>query len=184
NLGDITINMIEVTEESVKLEVIQNVECLINEDCTRNEPCQEGLCTELKECIFKKTQGCMLNNECKPIGFIETIDNELVYCNINLEWRQKKQARKSCNNNYECLSNLCYNNKCSKQNMGGEKMALVWLVIIFGAIFIIKGIYLFTKPRAIKFLLRDLSLMKETSLRIIGLVITVIGILLVIWALS
>ncbi|MFH1592263.1 MAG: DUF2065 family protein [Candidatus Woesearchaeota archaeon] len=189
DFGDITISLIELTEDTATIEITQKVECLINEDCDDNKPCTENICTGFRECSFRKTQGCELNNECKPTGSFADISNKLVYCNSNFEWKERKPKDSQCESNYECLSNLCENNLCTKpvstkSNGGEEKMAPLWLVILFGIILLIKGIFFLYDPKKAKNLIRNLSYLREKNLRIFGIIAVVIGIILIVWALA
>jgi len=186
-IGDITIELLEISEISIKIEITQNVECLINDDCNDQKPCTDNICSDLGECTYIKTQGCELNNECKAQGSLTAISNKLVYCSANFEWTERKDKDVQCENNHECLSNLCENNKCTKpkQSEGGnEKMAPIWLVIIFGGILLLKGIYFLYKPKEAKNLVREFSYIREKKLRTLGAIIAIVGIILIVWALT
>jgi hypothetical protein len=57
------------------------------------------------ECL----NGCLLNNICYPIGF----RNDLNYCSgDDFSFHLQKDKQDKCNNNFECKSNLCLNQKC------------------------------------------------------------------------
>jgi len=52
-------------------------------------------------------EGCILDNKCYPIGY----RMENTYCD-NQEFFNQKEADISCNNNFECSSNLCIDGQC------------------------------------------------------------------------
>lgn len=185
-IGDVNITLLDLTSETATVNIESNVECLINEDCNDSKPCTENICSSFRECIFQKSNGCELNDECVPTGSFAEFDGNLFYCNSEFDWANRKPKDARCINNYECLSNVCKENSCTKpkKQQGDEKMAPIWLVIIFGALFLLKGIFLVIKPKEMKNMLRELSYMKDNSLKIIGSIAVVIGAILVIWALT
>lgn len=57
------------------------------------------------ECL----NGCLLNNVCYPIGFRD----DLNYCSgESFSFHLQKNENDKCNNNFECKSNLCLDQKC------------------------------------------------------------------------
>jgi len=54
--------------------------------------------------------GCIVGDKCVPIGY--RTGNK--YCNIESELAGQKNDEISCNNAYECESNICEKNKCGK----------------------------------------------------------------------
>ncbi len=57
--------------------------------------------------------GCILGNKCVFIGY-RTEDK---YCDITSEFKDQKKADASCNNNFECSTNLCIDNECVSQGL-------------------------------------------------------------------
>ena len=64
--------------------------------------------------------------ECSQLGYRK--DNQ--YCTDNLEWTNQKSADEACENNFECDSNLCINDKCISSSV--FQRFLRWLNRIFG----------------------------------------------------
>jgi len=58
-------------------------------------------------------EGCFLNEECFGVGD----RNELQYCSENGLFFKQKLEGFSCQNNYECQSNLCLNGNCKEENI-------------------------------------------------------------------
>lgn len=56
----------------------------------------------------KKCEGCISDEKCLPIGY-RTSDK---YCDDDKSLKNQKQEDGSCNNNFECGSNVCVNSKC------------------------------------------------------------------------
>ena len=52
--------------------------------------------------------GCKLKDKCVPFSY--RTNNK--YCDINNEFKEQKISEVNCNNNFECISNLCIDNKC------------------------------------------------------------------------
>src|SRR3989344_9470904 len=57
--------------------------------------------------------GCILGNKCAPVGYRQ----ESKYCTINSEFVSQLSADASCDNNFECSTNLCIDNKCVSSNL-------------------------------------------------------------------
>jgi len=57
--------------------------------------------------------GCILGNKCVFVGY-RTND---AYCDISSEFKDQKKADTSCNNNFECNTNLCIDNVCVSQGL-------------------------------------------------------------------
>jgi len=70
-------------------------------------------------------QGCVLKDNCYPIGY--RMKN--VYCG-NQEFSNQKEAGASCNNNFECSSNLCINDSCIKGSLWQK--IINWFKNLFG----------------------------------------------------
>jgi uncharacterized membrane protein YgcG len=70
--------------------------------------------------------GCILGNKCAPIGYRQ--DGK--YCTINSEFISQSEADASCNNNFECSTNLCIDNKCVSSGLWQKFIR--WLSRLFG----------------------------------------------------
>ena len=70
--------------------------------------------------------GCFQDDRCLPIGTRVESD----YCNLDKVLDSQKGKDVFCNNNYECISNLCADNKCISPNFW--KKILSWFSKIFG----------------------------------------------------
>lgn len=57
--------------------------------------------------------GCVLGNKCVFVGYRS---NEK-YCELTGEFKLQKEADSSCENNFECSSNLCIANECVNQGL-------------------------------------------------------------------
>jgi len=56
--------------------------------------------------------GCLYNNECYQYGSELEIDNTQSYCDISGNFKPKKQDNEVCDNDFECINNLCSYGKC------------------------------------------------------------------------
>ena len=70
--------------------------------------------------------GCILGDKCVPVGY-RTEDK---YCTIDSELISQKEASLSCNNNFECSTNLCIDNQCVSSNVWQK--FLRWISRLFG----------------------------------------------------
>ena len=59
------------------------------------------------------TSGCELDGKCIPFGQRVELDGENKYCAFDGNFELQKSLGDSCQNNYECKSNQCYNSVCS-----------------------------------------------------------------------
>ena len=187
-IRDITLELIETTTDTATINISKSVQCLIKEDCGDKNPCTEDFCTVLGECTYLKTQGCKFDNECKPSGSIAITDKES-YCSETLEWVERKQRNAPCNYDYECQSDICLKNACAKRYLFNklklqitEKMAPVWLIIVFGALILLKGLSLIIWPREIKKLMREFSYIRDTTIKVFGTIAIILGLVLIAWA--
>ncbi|MBU0894442.1 MAG: hypothetical protein KKF48_05150 [Nanoarchaeota archaeon] len=79
-----------------------------------------------KEIIYL-CSGCELNDKCYPFGFRKNGN----YCSDeNDEFVSQKNPELSCENNFECDSNLCINDECVSGSLWAKFMR--WLSSIFG----------------------------------------------------
>ena len=61
-----------------------------------------------KEC----DNGCSSNGKCFSYGYRKAIDGSLRYCFESGEWLSQMEEGSSCQNNFECDSNVCVDNEC------------------------------------------------------------------------
>ena len=70
--------------------------------------------------------GCIIGNNCAPVGYRQ----EGKYCTLNSEFVSQLSADSSCENNFECSTNLCIDNKCVSSGLWQKFIR--WLSRIFG----------------------------------------------------
>lgn len=70
--------------------------------------------------------GCKLDNRCYPLGYRK--DN--MFCSDANEFVEQKQANLACENNFECSTNLCIDNKCVSSGLWQKFIR--WLSRLFG----------------------------------------------------
>lgn len=104
----------KLSEQKENKETCQN-----SYDCLSNN-CKSGTCTPICE-------GCLdENNVCIPIG----TRTEAQYCDIDYAFENQKSEDMSCNNNYECSTNMCVNNKCISPSF--IQKIIDWFSKLFG----------------------------------------------------
>jgi len=79
---------------------------------------------ELYECPYRCEAGACVS--CYPIGFIESGQ----YCSSEGIMINQSEPDAFCENNFECNSNLCIDNKCLSGTVWSKFVR--WLVRIFG----------------------------------------------------
>jgi hypothetical protein len=89
-------------------------------DCT---PCENG-CAD-KQCVSASTSG----NECEKIG----LRANGKYCSSEYKLDSQKVDEALCENDFECSSNICKNEKCGE----GGLSVLIYLIIAAVALFLI-----------------------------------------------
>ena len=57
------------------------------------------------------------DGKCITYGIRLIKENVPVYCGITNDFVKQKEEQTSCQNNYECSSNVCVNNQCISQNL-------------------------------------------------------------------
>lgn len=102
-------------------------ECAADLDCNDGNPCTADTCEGIpRKCSNKETvAGCSHENNCIPIG--TRIEGQ--FCS----WDKSMQTQKTeatCDNDYECQSNLCVDSECVK--MGLIQAFVRWLEKLFG----------------------------------------------------
>src|SRR3989338_4440051 len=70
--------------------------------------------------------GCILGDECIPVGY-RTNDK---YCDINSELVNQLEAESTCENNFECFTNLCIDKQCVSRGLWQKFTS--WLNRLFG----------------------------------------------------
>lgn len=170
--------------QSAKVSMELQAECLIDEDCKESNPCSISVCN-YRTCEFSKTlPGCSFNSECKSIGSFEEVNNKLSYCSEDNTWRPRKSYKESCQYNYECLSNLCDNNKCDKPLFGkNKKMAPAWILIIIGGLMLAESLFILFKTNFAKKIIKNASFWRENTWKTIAIIELIIALALIIWAL-
>ena len=71
-------------------------------------------------------QGCVLKDKCYPLGYRK--DGE--YCSGNKIFTSQLEANLTCENNFECSSNLCIDSQCISSSFWQK--ILNWFVKLFG----------------------------------------------------
>jgi len=89
-------------------------ESILNASIACNGDCINGACFgDNIKALFLKGQGCSVQGKYVPFGY--RVSNQ--YCDLDGKMRPQKKLRYYeqelfCNNNFECESNLCTENKC------------------------------------------------------------------------
>lgn len=94
--------------------------------CTDNQTVCDKSLTSKGDCAM----GCELNGNCILPGIRASVNNSNQYCDINSEWKIQKITDETCNNNFECETNLCIDGKCITHNF--IEQLLEWFRKIFG----------------------------------------------------
>lgn len=68
----------------------------------------------------QECNGCIYKDNCIEAGTQKIINNDLFYCGKDLELRNAKFYGYGCQENYECISFYCKENKCDDLNYGKE----------------------------------------------------------------
>lgn len=68
-------------------------------------------------CTPESCSGCKFEESCLPYGFRTKTDSKKLYCDIDSELKEQKTTNAdgnwdSCQNNFECASNLCTEEEC------------------------------------------------------------------------
>jgi len=108
---DISKDVIKQKEDKISCQ--NSYECLSNN-------CKASNCAQICE-------GC-LNEDivCIPFG----TRTEKQYCDIDYSFKDQKIEDGSCNNNYECSTNICVNNQCISPNL--IQKIIAWFNKLFG----------------------------------------------------
>ncbi len=94
-------------------------ECQNSYECTSNN-CKEDFCSPI-------CQGCLNeDNICIPFG----LRTETKFCDTDYSLKNQKSESISCNNNYECSTNICVNSKCISPSF--IQKIINWFIKLFG----------------------------------------------------
>lgn len=110
---------------------IAGIQCCPDLTCKyeADYPDASGACIK-EEIISKCDNGCVSKNNCIPYGTRLKVDDVPKYCDITKKFIEQRKEEMSCQNNYECLSNVCVNNECISAGLI-QKM-INWFVRLFG----------------------------------------------------
>ena len=132
------------------LKDIEWVMCELSDGTFEQDPCpkgcQSGKCLEqseeeiidpdekpieIPEEIIEEDRelvciGCVKEEKCYPLGYRKSGE----YCSENSEFIVQLEAENSCENNFECDSNLCINQECVSGSLWVKFMR--WLSKLFG----------------------------------------------------
>jgi hypothetical protein len=70
--------------------------------------------------------GCKTKNQCYPLGFRKNRE----YCSENNKFENQKSMETNCENNFECESNVCVNDKCISPDF--IQRIIDWFKKLFG----------------------------------------------------
>lgn len=105
-------------------------ECKNDTDCNDNNSCTIDKCEgKPTKCTHQTTEGCDFNGKCYNI----TERTDKVYCTLG-GMKQQKENKAKCNNNYECIKNVCIKNACGKEPKTGIYIGIVVAVLTFLAL--------------------------------------------------
>lgn len=74
--------------------------------------------------------GCIVSNKCLAYGQRFYANETRFYCNSDKTIKPQLELDQYCENNYECISNFCANNKCILIEENKEKEKTWWQNII------------------------------------------------------
>jgi hypothetical protein len=90
--------------------VLEKAVCVGKEDCSEIE--------EVERIVRLKNscQSCFLDDECYPLGYRKKIEESYNYCEGYSNW-QVQLDEGSCENNFECKSNVCVSGECVSEGL-------------------------------------------------------------------
>ena len=92
--------------------VVDVPECVYDSDCDYGYKCLNRAC--VKEVVGNICEsGCLSNGKCYPMGYRRSG----TYCSEDNEFVKLLPSDSSCNNNFECRSNLCIGDECVDQSL-------------------------------------------------------------------
>lgn len=105
--GNVVACPIEITNLTIEKE------CPIGCICSNQTIfCQLNNLNETRECLM----GCKLNNACVLPGIRTSVDGKK-YCDIDSIWKNQKIESETCDNDYECETNLCLDGECLTKDL-------------------------------------------------------------------
>jgi hypothetical protein len=96
--------------------ITESCDCGINK-CWTGKTCEPNNVTKEITCNY----GCSLNSKCYPFGYRKTGK----YCSEDYQFIEQTKSDTSCENSFECKSNLCLDDQCVSQ--GVMKKFFNWL---------------------------------------------------------
>ena len=106
--------------------VVDVPECVHDSDCDYGYKCLNRAC--VKEVVGNICEsGCLSNGKCYPMGYRRSG----TYCSEDNEFVKLLPSDSSCNNNFECRSNLCIGDECVDQSLINR--FIEWLRNSFGS---------------------------------------------------
>ncbi len=109
---------------SIELEFVGQKNDEVN--CNNAYECESNIC-EKNQC-GEYCEGCKYENgNCIPFG--TRLENNK-YCSIDKSIQNQKSKESTCNNNYECVNNMCVNDRCIEPSLIGKIIA--WFKKLFG----------------------------------------------------
>ena len=113
--------------------IVENIPNVTNSNAANNNQNTGTVnASESTEIIVEETDknfscgGCKLANKCYPIGY----RMEGNFCGDSEEFKSQVGADTSCENNFECYSNLCIDGKCTSNGLWQK--ILSWFKSLFG----------------------------------------------------
>ena len=97
-------------------------------DTTQQEQAQSTMCES----------GCMLEEQCVPIGFRAQINDTTMYCSVTNEFVAQAERGLACQNDFECTTNQCLDGVCKsiseelEETRGLLTRIVSWFSNIFG----------------------------------------------------
>lgn len=105
-------------------------ECKKIEKCPKGTMlCQDGVCRnkcEIENITTECNFGCFYNEKCLPYG----LRINKLYCSIEDNMKSQMAEDESCENNFECQTNVCVNGKCI--SAGLIQNIMNWFKKLFG----------------------------------------------------
>ena len=121
-----TTNTTNATNTSDTIQTISADECLNDTECADNNACTNDICSNTsKKCINDAINGCEFNEKCFAIGSI--IENK--FCSTDKTLKPLKPKKEPCDNDYECLTELCIKNKCNTTSFTSR--IFNWIKLLF-----------------------------------------------------
>ncbi|NTV23439.1 MAG: hypothetical protein HGA85_03630 [Nanoarchaeota archaeon] len=98
--------------------------CKTNADCHDDDPCTLNTCSGI--CRTQKISGCNMDGRCVPYSARQGN----AYCGPDGNISTQKSNGKECKRDYECITNVCEENRCSE---GMLQKILNWFMKLFSS---------------------------------------------------